>query len=133
MESTLAQKEPYEGKQACTSSIAPLTALGKIAILVLFVAAGQDARLAVLDEEFIHALFGLLEALLAGAGQLDAALKRGKRLFQTLFASLHFFNDLLKLGESGFEVGQGGFFGDGGSRGLRAVRTLGQGGGPRSW
>src|SRR4030066_220608 len=88
-------------------SIAPLTALGKIAILVLFVAAGPGARLAVLDEEFIHALFGLLEALLAGAGQLDAALKRGKRLFQTLFASLHFFNDLLKLGESGFELGPG--------------------------
>jgi len=83
----------------------------------LIVGAGHNARLAVLDEEFINALFSLFEALLAGAGQLDAALKRGKRLFQALFAGLHFFDDFFKLGERSLEVGKGGFFGHGASLG----------------
>lgn len=83
----------------------------------MFIIAGHDARLAVLDEEFVHALLGLFETLLTGAGQLDATLKSGERFFQALFAGLHFFDDFFKLGERRLEVWQGGFFGHSVSRG----------------
>jgi hypothetical protein len=90
----------------------------------MFVSSGHDACLAILDEEFVDALLGLFEALLAGACQLDATLKGGERFFQALFAGFHFFDDFFKLGERRLEVRQGGFFGHGVSRGERIAGTL---------
>src|SRR3990172_6809068 len=73
--------------------------------LLVFVAQRLGGQLAVFAYQFFHALLGVLEALLAGARQLDAALEGFQRLFQRLSAGLHFFHDLFQFRESGLEVG----------------------------
>src|SRR3989344_5772194 len=67
-------------------------------------------RVTLLDE-FLHALLRFLQALLAGAGEFNPALKGFQGFFQTLLAGFHFFHDLFQFREGGFKVGScAGFF-----------------------
>jgi hypothetical protein len=59
-----------------------------------------EGRVAVLLHQLLHAQFRLLELLLAGTRQLDAALELLHGLFERQLAGFHAF-------DQGFELGQG--------------------------